>query len=361
MTAAGTVITGTCAVVVARAGQLPPAGAEAAAEAGGRVLVVGSGAAEAATALHRATGGGPAGEVWWSDTGPGLRAGSLAAMLAPVLAEADLVVLPASADGRDLAPRLAAELGVPLLAGAIAAGLGPDGEARADLSRLDDRLLVTATCPAPAVVTLLPGARSAHPAPAATGVPAQPAGGPVALALPAPPDGVRDVEVIEVVEPDPATMDLAEAPRVVGGGAGLVARSGALADVPPTAAFALLGRVAAALGATAGATRVVTDAGWLGYDRQIGTTGVTLDPQLYIAFGVSGASQHTGGLGAPRHVVSVNTDPSCPMTAMADLGLVTDAGGLLVELARRLGVALPPEIEAAAPAGLAASAPAPAP
>ena len=96
--------------------------------------------------------------------------------------------------------------------------------------------------------------------------------------------------------------------------------------------------MAAALGGSAGATRVATDAGWTGYERQIGTTGVAVDPDLYVALGVSGAAQHIGGLGAPRHVVSVNTDPSCPMTAMADLGLVTDAGALLAELADRLGV-----------------------
>jgi electron transfer flavoprotein alpha subunit len=82
---------------------------------------------------------------------------------------------------------------------------------------------------------------------------------------------------------------------------------------------------------------VATDAGWTGYERQIGTTGVTIDPELYIAFGVSGATQHVGGLGSPRHIISVNTDPSCPMTAMADLGLVTDARRLLIELGRRLG------------------------
>ena len=130
-------------------------------------------------------------------------------------------------------------------------------------------------------------------------------------------------------------MDLGEATRVVAGGAGLVA---GLDDHRATGVFTLLGAVAAALGGSAGATRVATDAGWTGYERQIGTTGVTVDPDLYVALGVSGAVQHTGGLGAPRHVVSVNTDPSCPMTAMADLGLVTDAGALLAELARRLGV-----------------------
>ncbi|MBL7500265.1 mycofactocin-associated electron transfer flavoprotein alpha subunit [Frankia sp. CN7] len=353
-------LSGTVAVVVARGGQVPPGGAEAAAEAGGRVLVVGSGAAEAAEALHQVAGG-PASEVWWADTGPGLRAGALAASLTPPLAGADLVVLPASADGRDLAPRLAARLDVPLLAGAVAVGLTEDGQARAELSRVDGRLLVTAMCAAPAVATLLPGARSVHdaaapaaatPAEVAVAVAVQPTRtpdvgepaatpGPVAVTLPDAPVGVVDVEVVEVLEPDPATMDLGEAPRVLGGGAGLVARAGGLGGVPPEAAFELLAGVAAALGASAGATRVVTDAGWMGYDRQIGTTGIALDPELYIAFGVSGASQHTGGLGAPRHLVSVNTDPSCPMTAMADLGLVTDAGALLVELARRLGVPVP--------------------
>jgi electron transfer flavoprotein alpha subunit len=68
---------------------------------------------------------------------------------------------------------------------------------------------------------------------------------------------------------------------------------------------------------------------------------VTIDPDLYIAFGVSGAGQHVGGVGAPRHIVSVNTDASSPMTGMADLGLVTDARALLAELARRLGVPVP--------------------
>jgi electron transfer flavoprotein alpha subunit len=123
---------------------------------------------------------------------------------------------------------------------------------------------------------------------------------------------------------------------VLGGGAGLVAGR---SDEQARATFGLLTAVSAALGASAGATRVATDAGWIGHERQIGTTGVSIDPDLYIAFGISGASQHVGGLGTVRHVVSVNRDPSCPMTAMADLGLVTDAGGLLLELARRFGVA----------------------
>ena len=83
---------------------------------------------------------------------------------------------------------------------------------------------------------------------------------------------------------------------------------------------------------------MATDAGWTGYERQIGTTGVTVDPDLYVALGVSGAARRAGGWDGPATWSASNTDPSCPMTAMADLGLVADARALLVELARRLGV-----------------------
>ncbi|MGH3341486.1 MAG: FAD-binding protein, partial [Carbonactinosporaceae bacterium] len=136
---------------------------------------------------------------------------------------------------------------------------------------------------------------------------------------------VPDPAVLQLLPPDPATMDLAEAPRIIAGGGGLRGPQD----------LALLSRVAAALGFSMGATRVIADAGWVHHDRYIGTTGVAVDPQLYIALGISGAVQHVTGLGSPSHVVAVNTDASCPMVAMADLALVTDAPGLLEELARR--------------------------
>jgi len=301
------------AVVIARNGQLPVGAAEAAAEAGGRVLVLGSGTTTAATEL-----GAP--RAWVCETVGAAPAG-LSLALVPLLRDVRLLVLPASADGRDFAPRLAAALDRPLLAVATRAELDDEG-VTVVLSRLESRLDVEVRSLEPVVVTLLPGCRSPLPASSGEVVPVE---------LDVAP-GV-DAERLEVIEPDPARMDLAEATRVVGAGAGLVAQHGDEKDV-----LDLLTRVAARLGATTGATRVLSDAGWVGHERQIGTTGVGIDPELYVAFGVAGASQHTGGLGAPRHVVSVNTDPSCPMTAMADLGLVTDARALLEELADRLGV-----------------------
>ncbi len=346
---------GALAVIQARAGELPPDAAEVMSEVGGPVLIVGDGAATAAATLNAGTPtagpttatptagptaatptAGPTAatptRVWWCDTGPGLRPGALAGRLAPLLAAVPLLVLPGTADGRDLAPRLAAVLRRPLLTRAAWARATPSGVA-AELCRLDGQILVPVEVDGPAVVTMEPGAGMLT------------ASGPAAVtqvALPAPghPPG-PDVTVLEVLEPDPAAMELAEAPFVVSGGAGLAA---GLDTATATAAFGLLGDVAAALGAAAGATRVATDAGWAAPDRQIGTTGVTIAPRLYVAFGISGAVQHTSGIGEPEHVVSVNLDPHCPMTAGSTLGIVADAHATLVALAGRLGVPVPGQV-----------------
>ncbi len=88
--------------------------------------------------------------------------------------------------------------------------------------------------------------------------------------------------------------------------------------------------------ASVGATRVITDRSWVGHERQIGTTGVIVDPQLYIAFGISGAVQHTAGLGRPDHIISVNTDPYCPMMQLADVAVVADANAVLDELLQQI-------------------------
>jgi electron transfer flavoprotein alpha subunit len=336
-----TIDTKTVAVVVARDGRLPGGSDEAVAEAGGLAVVVGSGSEAAAYALVAAR------RVWWAETGAGFRPGLLAAQLAPVVRGVTLVILPASPDGRDLAPRLAARLGRPLLDGAVSAGChadprrGTGGGVRATVSRLDDRVLMDAEVDGPAVVTLVPGSRAVDPPDPEATVVLEPLGLPEPSAVAAGENGPLDPEVMAVLPPDLHTMDLDEATRVVAGGAGL---AGGSDDHRAAQVFDLLVEVAAALGGSAGATRVATDAGWTGYERQIGTTGVSIHPDLYIAMGVSGAAQHIGGVGTPRHIVSVNTDPSSPMTAMADLGLVTDAQDLLVELGRRFGVDLPDDL-----------------
>jgi electron transfer flavoprotein alpha subunit len=297
------------AVVVVRDGRLPSGGDEAVAECAGRALLVGRGCADAAAELA-----GVATEVTAMEAGD-FRPAAWAAALAPMLEHEPVVVMPASPDGRDLAPRVAALLHRPLYAGAMS--IGRD---RVELAR-QGGLQIHDTAPAPAfVATLQPGVRGVAHEPGASAPAVHDA--PAAALHP-----TRDAELVEVQPPDPATIDLAEAPRIVGGGAGL--------DGPER--MVQLGRIGAALGASVGATRVLTDRGWAAHERQIGTTGVVVDPRLYLAFGVSGAVQHTSGLGRPDHVVSVNTDAHCPMMQLADLAIVADANATLDELERLLG------------------------
>jgi electron transfer flavoprotein alpha subunit len=327
------------AVIVVRDARLPVGADEAVAEAGGTAIVVGTGSEAGARALAGAV------RAWWAETDDGFRPASLVSRLVPAVDDVPLVILPSSADGRDLAPRLAAALGRPLMARAIGAryhratttaGTMGQGRVSATVARLDDRVLLPVDVDGPAVVTLVPGTRTVPPRGADTVIAPLPEWEVTVGSFPDRLDRRLDPEVTALLEPDPHTMDLTEATRVMAGGAGLVAGADQHRAIQ---IFDLLVEVAGALGASAGATRVATDAGWIGYERQIGTTGVTIDPDLYLALGISGATQHVGGLGNPRHIISVNTDASCPMTALSDLGLVADAQAVLIELGRRVGVA----------------------
>src|SRR6478736_4256237 len=229
--------------------------------------------------------------------------------LAELLADEPVVLLPASADGRDLAPRLAVAMARPLLANAMAID-----EHGVELIRGFGWELHRVVRPERFIVTLHPGLRGVTADPTLPPAAVRDAGLPAADAV--------DAGVVAVLPADAATVDLAEAPRILGGGAGL--------DGP--ARFEQLAELGVAIGASVGATRVITDRGWVGHDRQIGTTGVVVEPDLYLAFGISGAVQHTSGLGAPAHVISVNTDGHCPMMQLADLALTADANAVLDEL-----------------------------
>ena len=304
------------AVVPVRDGVVPSGAVEAVAECGGDVVLAGSwpdGAGPDAM-LAELTGEGAGVRARLVALGPFEPARWAAALAAiDVVQQAHVVVLPGSPDGRDLAPRLAHAMRRAVHGGAVAVTSG-----RVTVPRRGGAQLHTFVIDTPAVVTLQPGIRGASP------VDGEPREHDIVQAPQA--DPVADAEVLAVHPPDLATMDLAESPRILGGGAGLDAAE----------RFTQLGRVAHAIGAVTGATRVVTDRGWVDHDRQIGTTGVVVDPDLYLAFGVSGAVQHTSGLGTPDHVVSVNTDPHCPMMQLADLAVVADANAVLDELERLL-------------------------
>jgi electron transfer flavoprotein alpha subunit len=298
------------AVVPVRDGSLPSGGAETAAECSGRALLVGTGTRQAAEELGT-------GEVRLlelpAETGVAATAAALLTHL-----DDEAIVLPASPDGRDLAPRLAHALHRPLLAGAI------EVTARgAAVSRWGGLAIEDLSAAGPFIATLQPGVRGVDPT-----------SGDLRIAELSAPTSVHtgnDAVVEEVLAPDVSTMDLAEAPRILGGGAGL----------DSVERFAQLSEIATALGASMGATRVITDKGWAGHERQIGTTGVVVDPEVYVAFGISGAVQHTSGLGQPEHIISVNIDPHCPMMQLADLAIVADANAVLDALAAQLDLRRP--------------------
>ena len=294
------------AVIVVRDGQLPVGADETISECGGRAFLIGSGTAAAAAALQHI-----ASDITTMEAGD-FRPATWAEALSRHLAAEPIVVMPASPDGRDLAPRLAAQLQRPLHA--MAMGVAA---ARIDLIRRHGTELHSFEPPAAFVATLQPGVRGVD---HVDGAPTERNIAPALTAL-------DDATIEQLLPPDAATIDLSEAERIVAGGAGL--------DDPRR--FDQLADLAAMLRASVGATRVITDRGWIGHERQIGTTGVIVSPQLYLAFGISGAVQHTTGLGRPQHIISINTDPHCPMMQLADVAVVADANDVLDELLARRG------------------------
>jgi len=122
----------------------------------------------------------------------------------------------------------------------------------------------------------------------------------------------------------PARPALAEAAVVVAGG------RGTFGDFTPVE------DLADALGAAVGATRDCVDEGWIGHDAQIGQTGVTVAPRVYIGAGISGAPHHRGGMQASQVIVAVNNDPDCPLFEISDLAVVGDLHEVLPQAAERI-------------------------
>jgi electron transfer flavoprotein alpha subunit len=308
------------AISIVRQGALPAGTQEVVAEAGGAVVLVGSGLDELdlGTKLPQAT---RITCVSTDATDPG----QLARILHQLLADepATTLIFPSSPDGRDVAPRLAYTLGWPLYAGAVR--VLPNS---VSVTKTAGRLSEEVHPSGPFVATFIPGSRGLSSADGVSYADAPTAPTTqqrVDIAIGALTSS-QIVTTTEIHPPDPATMDLTEAGRIVGGGQGLRTKE----------RFDQLGAIGASIGASLGGTRVASDAGWIPFERQIGTTGIHVHPDLYLAFAVSGATQHTSGLGDPKHVISVNTDPSCPMMLMADLAIVSDANAVLDALTARL-------------------------
>ena len=132
-----------------------------------------------------------------------------------------------------------------------------------------------------------------------------------------------NVEILEVVKSDKKSVDLTEAKLIVSGGRGIGSPQG----------FDMIRDVADALGAEVGSSRACVDAGWIEKDRQVGQTGKTVRPDLYMACGISGAIQHVAGMEGSELVISINKNDTAPIFEVSDLGIVGDVKQILPKLA----------------------------
>jgi electron transfer flavoprotein alpha subunit len=231
-----------------------------------------------------------------------------------------VVLLPHTRQGLGVAATVAARLDAALAPGAVSVRRGPDGGIQVTRPAYGERLYATIEIAAatPAVVTLRPGA---------LGVGAAVAGSAATVEEePAKIEGAPATPTVRrVTAPDPRTVDLREAERIVAGGRG----------VGPEG-FRRLEVLADLLGASVGGSRVAVDLGWIPWERQIGQSGCAVTPELYLAFGISGASQHMAGIERARNVVAVNQDRAAPLLSRAQLAAVADWHPVVEALIERL-------------------------
>jgi electron transfer flavoprotein alpha subunit len=239
---------------------------------------------------------------------------SIAGQVAPAA-----VLITSGQEGKDIAGRLAVRLDSGVITDAVDVRAGADGIEAEQSVVAGSWIATTTVVRGTPVITVRPNSATAEPAPGTPKVQA------VDVELS---DLARSAKILGR-SPKAATgrPDLADAAIVVSGGRG----------VGSAEAFGLIERLADALNAAVGASRAATDEKWYPHDFQIGQTGKTVAPQLYIANGISGAIQHRAGMQGSKTVVAVNKDPKAPIFSIADFGVVGDLHAILPQLIDEIG------------------------
>ena len=236
------------------------------------------------------------------------------------LAGPSLILIPNTLSGRDVAGRLVVRLSAGIVADAVEVRVD-DGAVVCVSPKLGGVLITSCALRSAAygIATVRPSAFAA--APGGTGA--------KIVALPKPAKTYA-AAIERDVEEGAGELALEEAPVVIAGGRGLGG---------PEPFDTLLKPLARALGGAVGASRAAADAGWVPYNLQIGQTGKTVTPKLYIALGISGAIQHKVGMRASGTIVAVNKDPNAPIGEFSDLLVVGDAFRIVPELTKLIEAA----------------------
>ena len=227
------------------------------------------------------------------------------------------IVFAASATGKDLAPRVAAKLGVAVAADVTDLAADGGGVVVTRPVYAGKALLKVKVASQPAVLSLRPNVFTPVERPKAG------AAETVAVTVPA-----GRVVVREIKSAPAGTLDVAEAQVIISGGRGL----------KEPANFKVLEELARAFGgqAAVGASRAVVDAGWRAHADQVGQTGKTVSPSLYIAVGISGAIQHLAGMRTSKVIVAINKDKDAPIFKVADYGVVGDLFEIVPKLTEEI-------------------------
>ena len=234
----------------------------------------------------------------------------------------EVVLVGATSIGRDIAPRIVGKVGTGLTADCTKLEIdSTDNKLLQTRPAFGGNLMATIVCPKnrPQMSTVRPGVM-------AKAVRNESETGILEVVTPELTEKMIRTRLVEILPQEKKSVNLTDARIIVSGGRGLKRAEG----------FELIKELADKLGAEIGASRAAVDSGWIEHSHQVGQTGTTVRPELYIACGISGAIQHLAGMSDSKYIVAINKDAKAPIFSICDYGIVGDLYEIIPEMIESL-------------------------